>query len=774
MATVASQLIAKVSAEGVEKTKADLTSVGKTSDDLGGKISGALKFAAIGGGLALLGVGAASLKMAGDFQAGITSLATGAGESQKNLQLVSDGILKMAVNTGTSTQQLISGMYMIESAGFHGKAGLDVLQAAAEGAKVGNADLGVVANGVTTIMVDYAKQHVTAAQATNMLVATVAAGKTHMQDLANALSTIAPTAAAVGLHVTDMNAALATMTGEGTDAASAATYLRQLLIALEAPGGKAASTLKEIGLSSKQVSDEMKLSLPATLQLITDHLKKKFPEGSAAYVSAIKDIAGGSKQMQGILELTGTHLQTFKDNVTSITDAVKAGGDSITGWNLVQEDFNQKLEKVKASVEVLAIKFGRELMPIVTQFLGYVEVHVLPRLSDFSDWFSRYGVPVVEQFTQILETTITRLIDFVSWMGKGSAPAQLLTGAAIALGIAIAGVKIGSMVSDMTHFVGAVPEMVGKMFLVQQAADGIAGAKGLGEITTEAGTAEKAMATAADGMKLSLAGILGAVGGVAGLEILLAKWIRDNNIVPTVKDAAGGKDNNPDWVTHVNRQAIIDAENKKAAQDAAARHLQEQIAWRDMADLTDEYQKNGRILGTLGGVTNDFSTHLSDAQHNAVYLKAHLDDLSTKPWEPQIITTQIEKAMSDARVTKLALEDLSSPVTIQVGTRSVTDAIAKVMYLKSHADDLGGGTIPGHASGILNSPTSHWSMVGESGPEMMYVPQGSSILPNGVSPSGGVGGSQPVVMQIDGRTMARLLMPYIADQWRYGVGVTGR
>src|SRR5207247_2155263 len=144
---------------------------------------------------------------------------------------------------------------------------IKMLQEESEGANGGNANLATVANGVTTIMIDYAKQHVTAAQATNMLVATVAAGKTHMQDLAAALSTIAPTAAAVGLHVTDMNAALATMTGEGTAAADASTYLRQLLMSLEAPASNTVSALKSIGLTSAEVADSMKKSLPDTLQL---------------------------------------------------------------------------------------------------------------------------------------------------------------------------------------------------------------------------------------------------------------------------------------------------------------------------------------------------------------------------------------------------------------------------------------------------------------------------------------------------------------------------
>src|SRR5258708_2583028 len=53
-------------------------------------------------GTAAVAFGSKAVSMAGDFQAGITSLKTGAGEAQSNLGLVSNGILKLATDTGTS------------------------------------------------------------------------------------------------------------------------------------------------------------------------------------------------------------------------------------------------------------------------------------------------------------------------------------------------------------------------------------------------------------------------------------------------------------------------------------------------------------------------------------------------------------------------------------------------------------------------------------------------------------------------------------------------
>lgn len=406
--------------------------------------------AAVVSALAVVGVAAGvagilSVKMAGDFQSSITQLATGAGESQSNLKMVSDGILQMSVQTGTSTSNLVAGMYMIESAGYHGAQGLQVLQAAAMGAKVGNASLADVANGVTTAMTDYASSGLTATQATNALIATVAAGKTHMSDLANAFASILPTASAVGAKFIDVNAALATMTGEGVPAADAATYLRQTLMSLENPSKSASDTLASIGLTSAQVANGMKTSLPNTLQMIEDHLAKKFPVGSQQYNAALASIAGGTKQMQGLLDLTGSHLQTFQNNVTNISGAVKNGGNSITGWADVQKDFNQQLDVAKASLENLGISIGTQLLPAIGPLIG----NIGQLISGFGNWItSGHG--------------ITTFFDEVSGAIKkanfGSIGANFQS-AFGSIGKILAGINVGNVVQllvTLGHTVGDV------------------------------------------------------------------------------------------------------------------------------------------------------------------------------------------------------------------------------------------------------------------------------------------------------------------------------
>ncbi len=308
-----------------------------------------------------------SAHMAGDFQEKMTLLTTSAGESKSNMDTVSNGILDMAPKVQTTTDQLASGMYMIESAGFHGADGLNVLKSAAEGAKVGNADLGTTADALTTVMKDYNIPTAQAADTTSKLVATVANGKTTMQDLAGSMSSILPFSSGLGVSLTDTMGAMATMTGEGVKADQAATYLKFTMMALANETPKGAKALKDVGLSSTQVATDLKSKgLSGTLAEITDAIAKKFPKGSAEYTAAVADIVGGTRGMAAALALTGDHAATYTDNIKKIGEATADQSGGVEGFAEASQDLNNKMAGIGQQFAAAGIRIGTALIPALS------------------------------------------------------------------------------------------------------------------------------------------------------------------------------------------------------------------------------------------------------------------------------------------------------------------------------------------------------------------------------------------------------------------------
>jgi TP901 family phage tail tape measure protein len=342
-------------------------------------------FAKMGGIIALAGVAVAAVtvKMATDFQESTTRLVTGAGESEKSIGMVRTGILDMAKSVGTMPEALSKGMYLIESAGYRGAKGLDVLKAAAEGAKVGGAEMSVVADGLTTAMTDYNIPTSQAALVTSKLVATVAAGKTNMSDLSASLSGILPFASSLGVKFNDITGAMATMTGEGIDAANASTMLRFTMMSLanETPKGKKA--LASIGMTAQQLKDDLSSKgVGGALAVVTEQIAKHFPAGSVKATQALAAIAGGTRGMGAALALTGTHAATLIANTKSIGSAAAEAGGHVKGWALTEETLAAKMDKAKAGIAATAIKIGTVLIPYVLKAIEAV--------GKLTDWFGKH------------------------------------------------------------------------------------------------------------------------------------------------------------------------------------------------------------------------------------------------------------------------------------------------------------------------------------------------------------------------------------------------
>lgn len=268
--------------------------------------------ALLGVAAAAAAVGAKSIEMASRFESSMTTLQTGAGESAKNMHMVGDGILSMATQTGTSTQQLISGMYMIESAGFHGAQGLDVLHAAAEGAKVGNADLSTVGNALTDVLNDYHLPASAAVSVTNMLVKTVSSGKTTMEELSSSMANVVPLASSAHIQFAQVAGALATMTGHGMSAQQASQDLANTIRSLQSPNAVAVHEMQQLGLNSNQVSQDLgKKGLTGTLAELTSAITSHMGPAGTVLQSAFNNssaAAANAKTMMGQMPAPLQHL----------------------------------------------------------------------------------------------------------------------------------------------------------------------------------------------------------------------------------------------------------------------------------------------------------------------------------------------------------------------------------------------------------------------------------------------------------------------------------
>ena len=232
-------------------------------------------WAAVGLGFVALGVEA--IHAGADFETATTRLVTSAGEiagpMNSNINMVRQGMLQLGADTGTATKEVEDGMYTVESAGYHGADGLNVLKAALQGAKQEGASVKTVADAVSTALTDYHLPASQAANVTSQLVAAVGQGKTTMESFSGALTNITPLASSLHIPLADVTGTLAEMTAHGMDASRAAQNLADTLRHLQSPTAQQRAELAQLGYAGNDLANSLgSRGLGATISDLSERI----------------------------------------------------------------------------------------------------------------------------------------------------------------------------------------------------------------------------------------------------------------------------------------------------------------------------------------------------------------------------------------------------------------------------------------------------------------------------------------------------------------------
>lgn len=552
--------------------KADLaagatTKLGDSSDKSSGNLG---KMASIAGkvGIGLGIAGGVMVKAAGNFQDATTHLVTDAGESAKNLQMVQAGILQVSTATGTSATQLTDAMYHIESAGFHGAQGLDMLKVAAEGAKVGGADLDTVGKTLTGTMNAYSQQGYTATQMMNGLIAAVGSGDMRMQDLASSLGNVAPVAAAAGISFDQVAGAIATMTAQNMSVQQATQDVANTIRSLQAPNKQAITEMQQLGLNANDVSQNLgKRGLTGTLEMLTqalashskngqvfiDTLKssknaaadantmikqlpgsiqgvsQKLLDGSITAAQYTKDIKGLSapqqnlaRQFLGLVKQSGSFndlLKSGRPEAETFNAALSQMLGGATGLNAALMLTGGRMQTFKDNAKATsdALHKGGSEVDNWQQIQSTFNQKMATAKTALENAGIAIGTGLLPAVTKIADAVVKVAVPLATWVSKHQTLAATVLGSLSGLGMFAGAVNLTA------KFVGSISgavENLGKVFKGLGSAAGLV-RDGLSKIGPVAQTAWSGLGTLA-----TKAGELGrvALGGISNAAQLAAGW----------------------------------------------------------------------------------------------------------------------------------------------------------------------------------------------------------------------------------------------------------
>lgn len=331
--------------------------------------------------LPMVAVGGVAVKMSLDFQRSMSLIATQAGGSKKEVAALSKEVLNLSRSSEFGPQQLSEALFHVESVGYRGAKAMKVLNASAELAAVGHADLESTTNALVGAMRTGIKGAQDMHEAIGTLNATVGAGNLRMEDLTAAMGTgFLVSAKQVGLTLRDAGAALAELTSQGVPASAAATRLRMTFSLMAAPTEKAKDALKGIGLDGEALAKAMQKpnGLVRSLALLKDHLQGL---SKIQQTQVLSEAFGGARSGTTVMALIGQ----LGDLNKKYAEIGRNAGDFNKKLRETEEQPLVKLQKAWNSIQADLIEIGSALIPVVVPAFQKLAAVV----GDIAHWFGK-------------------------------------------------------------------------------------------------------------------------------------------------------------------------------------------------------------------------------------------------------------------------------------------------------------------------------------------------------------------------------------------------
>ena len=331
---------------------------------------------------AIAAVGVASVREAAEFETSFSKIQGLVGLTEEQITKLEEAAMRFGPRFGKSANEAADALFFITSAGLRGQKAAEVLEASLKGAAIGLGETKTIADLATSAVNAYGEANLGGAEAVDVLAEAVRLGKLEPAALAETMGAVLPIASNLGVSFQEVGAAMAGMSKTGTDAATAATQLRQILNTLAKPTSEANRGLANMGLSAeglrKQIKDE---GLFATLETLTTAF-----DGN---IEATTQVFGNIRALSGVLDLMGASLEDNRELFQLMTDDTGVLNEA---FEITAETAQFKFDAAMATARNSLVSIG-----------GAILENLQPHLDTLIQWMQDNGPAIEEGFIAIFD-----------------------------------------------------------------------------------------------------------------------------------------------------------------------------------------------------------------------------------------------------------------------------------------------------------------------------------------------------------------------------------
>lgn len=578
----------------------------------------------------IVGVGAASVKMASDFETSMAKVSSIADDSEVSYESMRQAVLKLSNDTGVAASDIAENVYQAISAGQDTASAVEFVGRATKLAKAGFSESGQALDVLTTILNAYGLEANEAADISDKLITTQNLGKTTVAELAENMGKVIPTAAAYGVKIDQLGAGYVTLTKNGIKTAETTTYLNSMIDELGKSGSKSANILKKKTGKSFQELMESGYTLTDALEIVQT--------GADEAGVSISDMFTNKNARKAANTLT-QHADVFTDALTSMGNAA---GTTDAAFSKVANTSAAEFARVLNEVKNTGIDLGQTILTTAAPALK----DIAEKIKEGCHWFQELDDSQKEQ-----------IIKFAA-VAAAAGPVLTVSGNLITAGGAIYGT------------VGKVVEIVGGLTAAAEGASAGVGLMG-------AAMGALPLVGVVAGVGLAVGGVIAlnkAVGGGKdGISQLNAEMTAT---VGSAEKARGALDKEVDSVQKMNDNHQASLEKTEAAARLAEKYADELTDLAGKANKsTSEQAKMKALVGKLNSIYPELGLAIDDTTGEL--------NMSTEALKKNI--KQLKEQAKAAAYNKILQEEMDKLVEVETKVIEAEDKKAEVMVKAGEA-----------------------------------------------------------------------------------------
>lgn len=312
----------------------------------------------------IAGVGIAAVKMASDFEYGMSEVKAISGATGSEFEALKEKAIEMGAKTKFSASESAAAFKYMAMAGWDAADMMSGIEGIMDLAAASGEDLALVSDIVTDSLTAFGLQASDSAHFADVLAQASARSNTNVAMMGDTFKYVAPVAGALGYSIEDTAVAIGLMANSGIKASQAGTSLRSLLTNLTRPVGQAEQAIEELNISIENTDGTIK-----PLNQTMKELREKFSKLTDAEKAQYAAMLAGQEGMSGLLAIVNSSEADFQNLTNQINNADGAAKDMA---ETMMDNTAGAVEQLRGALESAGIIIGNKLTPYIRKLAEWI------------------------------------------------------------------------------------------------------------------------------------------------------------------------------------------------------------------------------------------------------------------------------------------------------------------------------------------------------------------------------------------------------------------